>query len=142
MTGSQRHSATRGLAVARLDDLGRFPDCPVPDSRVGVGEGPFGGVEPGGGRGPPLDGDGGAPALVEVADGEDAVLVAGLGEGVLDVLEELGPPGRRDRGDRLAQSADIIGRRLPGPGRAIRGLGGALWSAGSARRPRFRRTTA
>jgi hypothetical protein len=66
----------RDLAVGRLDDLGGFPDCPVPDSRVGVGEGPFGGVEPGGDRGPPLDGDGGAPALVEVADGEDAVLTS------------------------------------------------------------------
>jgi hypothetical protein len=53
---------------------------------------------------PPLDGDGGAPALVEVADGEDAVLVARLGEGLLDFLEELRQAGRRDRGDRLAQS--------------------------------------
>ena len=69
MTSSQRHSATRDLAVGGLDDLGGFPDCLVPDSGVGVGEGSFGGVEPGGDRGPPLDGDGGAPALVEVADG-------------------------------------------------------------------------
>ena len=74
---------TYDLAVSRLDDLGGFVDCLVPDSGVGVGEGSSGGVEPGGDRGPPLDGDGGAPALVEVADGEDAVFVAGLGEGVL-----------------------------------------------------------
>jgi hypothetical protein len=74
VTGSQCHSATRDLTVGRLDDLGGFPNCLVPDSRVGVGEGSFGGVEPGGDRGPPLDGDGGAPALVEVADGEDTVL--------------------------------------------------------------------
>jgi hypothetical protein len=45
-------------------------------------------VEPGGDRGTPLDGDGGGPALVEMADGEDAVFVAGLGEGVLDILAE------------------------------------------------------
>ena len=67
-------------------------------------------MEPGGDRGAPLDGDGGAPALVEVADGEDAVLVAGLGEGVLDFLEELRQPGRRDGGDRLAQSGGATGR--------------------------------
>jgi hypothetical protein len=42
-------------------------------------------VEPGGDRGPSLYRDGGAPALVEVADGEDAVLVTSLGEGVLGV---------------------------------------------------------
>ena len=103
VTGSQCQSGTRDLAVGRLDDLGGFPNCLVPDSRVRVGEGSFGGVEPGGDRGPPLDGDGGAPALVEVADGENTVLVASLGEGVLDFLEELRQPGRRDRGDRLAQ---------------------------------------
>ena len=51
MTSSQCHSATRDLAVGGLDDLGGFPDCLVPDSRVGVGEGPFGGMEPGGDRG-------------------------------------------------------------------------------------------
>jgi hypothetical protein len=62
-----------------LDDLGGFPDCLVPDVGVGVGEGSFGGVESRGYRGAPLDGDGGAPALVEVADGEDAVFVARLG---------------------------------------------------------------
>jgi hypothetical protein len=66
-------------------------------------------VEPGGDRRPPLDSDGGAPALVEVADGEDTVLVASLGEGVLDFLEELRQPGRRDRGDRLAQSGERQG---------------------------------
>ena len=71
VTGSQCQSGTRDLAVGRLDDLGGFPDCLVPDSGVGVGEGSFGGVEPGGDRGPRPDGDGGAPALVEVADGED-----------------------------------------------------------------------
>ena len=49
MTGSRRQSATRDLAVGRLDDPGGFPHCLVPDSGVGVGEGPFGGVEPGGG---------------------------------------------------------------------------------------------
>ena len=103
MTGSQCQSATRDLAVGRLDDLGGFPNCLVPDSGVGVGEGSFGGMEPGGNRGPPLDGDGGAPALVEVADGEDAVLVASLAESVLDLLEELRQPGRRDRGDRGAE---------------------------------------
>ncbi len=97
---------TRDLVVGHLDDLGGFPNCLVPDSGVRVGEGSFGGVEPGGDRGPPLDGDGGAPALVEVADGEDTVLVASLGEGVLDFLEELRQPGRRDRGDRLTQSGE------------------------------------
>jgi hypothetical protein len=70
VTGSQCQSATRDLVVGRLDDLGGFPDCRVPDSGVRVGEGSFGGVGPGGDQGPPLDGDGGAPALVEVADGE------------------------------------------------------------------------
>jgi hypothetical protein len=39
-------SATRDLAVGRLGDLGGFPDCLVPDSGVGVGEGSLGGVEP------------------------------------------------------------------------------------------------
>jgi hypothetical protein len=95
-----------------LDDLGSFANGLVPDRGVGVGEGSFGGAEPGGDRGPPLDGDGGAPALVEVADGEDTVFVASLGEGVLDFLEELRQPGRRDRGDRLAQS----GQRQDGHG--------------------------
>ena len=66
-------------------------------------------MEPGGDGGSPLDGDGGAPALVEVADGEDAVLVAGLGEGVLDFLEEFRQAGRRDRGDRLAQGRERRG---------------------------------
>ena len=107
MTGSQCQSGTRDLAVGRLDDLGGLPNCLVPHSGVGVGEGLFGGVEPGGDRRPPLDGDGGAPALVEVADGEDAVLVASLGEGVLDFLEELRQPGRRDRGDRLALTIQV-----------------------------------
>ena len=51
----------------------------------------------------------GAPALVEVADGEHAVLVARLGEGVLDLLEELRQPGRRDRGDRLTQGGECQG---------------------------------
>ena len=60
MTDSQCQSATGDLAVGRLDDLGGFPNCLVPDSRVRVGEGSFGGVEPGGYHGPPLDGDGGA----------------------------------------------------------------------------------
>jgi len=50
VTGSQCHSATRDLAVGRLGDLRGFPDCPVPDRGVGVGEGAFGGVEPAGGR--------------------------------------------------------------------------------------------
>ncbi len=90
MTGSQCQSATYDLAVSRLNDLGGFPDCLVPDSGVGVAEGSFGGMEPGGNRGPPLDGDGGAPALVEVADGEDAVFLASLCEGVLDFLENSG----------------------------------------------------
>src|ERR1700733_1647706 len=100
---------TRSLAVGCLDDLGGFPDCLVPDGGGGGGAGPFGGVEPGGDRGPPLDGDGGAPAVVEVADGEDPVLVASLGEGVLDFLEELRQPGRRDCGDRLAESGERQG---------------------------------
>src|ERR1700689_3305087 len=95
--------------VSRLDDLGGFPDCLIPDGGVGVGEGSFGGVEPGGDQGPPLNGDGGAPALVEVADGEDTVFVAGLGEGVLDFLEELWEPGWRCRGDRLAQGGERQG---------------------------------
>jgi hypothetical protein len=38
-------SVTREPAVGCLDDLGGFPNCPVPDS--GVGDGSFGGVEPG-----------------------------------------------------------------------------------------------
>ena len=40
---------------------------------------------------------------------EDTVFVASLGEGVLDFLEELRQPGRRDRGDRLAQSGERQG---------------------------------
>ena len=60
VTVSQCQSATYDLTVGRLDDLGGFPNGVVPDSGVGVGEGSFGGVEPGGDRGPPLDGDGGA----------------------------------------------------------------------------------
>ena len=66
-------------------------------------------MEPGGDRGPPLDGDGGAPALVEVADGEDTVFVASLGEGVLDFLEEFRRPGRRDRGDRSGKKITVPG---------------------------------
>jgi hypothetical protein len=66
-------------------------------------------VEPGGDRRPPLDGDGGAPALVKMADGEGAVLVASLSEGVLNFLEELRQPGRRYRGDCLAQSGERQG---------------------------------
>ena len=46
--GFQCQSATYDLAVGCLNDLGGFPDCLVPDSGVGVGEGSFGGVEPGG----------------------------------------------------------------------------------------------
>ena len=112
MTRSQCHLATRDLAVGRLDDLGGFPNCQISDSRVGIGEGSFGGVEPGGDQGPPLDGDRGAPALVEVADGEDTVLVASLGEGVLDFLEEFRQPGRRDR---LAQGgSDRAGMGIKG----------------------------
>jgi hypothetical protein len=34
VTGSQSQSATRDLAVGRLDDLGGFPDCLIPDSGV------------------------------------------------------------------------------------------------------------
>jgi hypothetical protein len=60
-------------------------------------------------RGPPLDGDGGAPALVEVTDGEDTVFVASLGEGVLDFLEEFRRPGRRDRGDRSGKKITVPG---------------------------------
>jgi len=40
VTGSQCQSATRNLAVGRLDDLGGFPDCLVPDIGVGVGSTP------------------------------------------------------------------------------------------------------
>jgi hypothetical protein len=39
-TGSQRQSATRDLAVGRLDDLSGFPDCLVPDIEVRVGSTP------------------------------------------------------------------------------------------------------
>jgi hypothetical protein len=46
VTGSQCPSAIRGLAVGRLDDLGGFPDCLVPDSGLGVSKDSFGGVEP------------------------------------------------------------------------------------------------
>ncbi|MGO9504916.1 MAG: hypothetical protein ACLPUO_25865, partial [Streptosporangiaceae bacterium] len=53
MRGSQCQSATCDLAVGRLDDLGGFPNCLVPHSGVRAGEGSFGGVEPGGDRGPP-----------------------------------------------------------------------------------------
>ena len=42
----RRPSAARDLAIGRLDDLGGFPDCLVPDSGLGVSEGSFGGVEP------------------------------------------------------------------------------------------------
>jgi hypothetical protein len=48
VTGSQCQSGTRDLAAGCLDDLGGFPNCLVPDSGVRVGEGSFGGVEPGG----------------------------------------------------------------------------------------------
>jgi len=78
VTHSQRQSATRHLAVGRLDDLGGFPDGPVPDASVGVGEGALGGMQACGYRGTALDRHRGAPALVEVPDREDAVLVAGL----------------------------------------------------------------
>ena len=44
---SRCHSATCDLSVGGLDDPGGCPDCPVPDSGTGVGEGSFGGVEPG-----------------------------------------------------------------------------------------------
>jgi hypothetical protein len=109
VTSSQCQSGTRDLAVGRLDDLGSFPHCLVSDSGIGVGEGSFGGVKPGGDREPPLDGDGGAPALLEVADGEDTVLIARLGKGVLDFQEELRRPRRRNRGDRLAQNEERQG---------------------------------
>jgi hypothetical protein len=53
------------------------------------------GMQPGGGRGAALGRDSGTPALVEMADG-DAVFLAGLAEGVLDLQEEFRQPGRRD----------------------------------------------
>jgi hypothetical protein len=43
---------TCDLALGRLDDLGGFLGCLVPDAGVGVGKVSFGGVEPGGDRGP------------------------------------------------------------------------------------------
>jgi hypothetical protein len=105
-------TARKGDAVGRLDDLGGLPDCLVPDSGIGVGEGSFGGVEPCGDQGAPLDGDGGAPALVGVANGEDAVFVASLGKGVLNFPEEFRQPGRRDR---LAQGgSDRAGMGIKG----------------------------
>ena len=45
VTGSQRQSATRDLVVGRLDDLGGFPDGPIPYLGVGVGERTLGGVQ-------------------------------------------------------------------------------------------------
>src|SRR6185437_13341066 len=81
---SQRHSATRDLAVGGLDYLGCFPDGPLPYVGVGVGERALGGVQARGHRRPALYRDRGAPALVEVPDREDAVLVAGLAESILN----------------------------------------------------------
>ena len=71
MTGSQCQSATRDLAVGRLDDLGGLADCLVPDSGAGVGEGSFGGVEPGGHRGPLAQvKDGGCPRRLDRLRGQ------------------------------------------------------------------------
>src|SRR5690242_21618347 len=56
VTSSQCQSATRDLAVSRLDDLGSFADCLIPDGGVRVGKGLLGGVEPGGNRGPEFPG--------------------------------------------------------------------------------------
>jgi hypothetical protein len=38
VTVSQCQAATYDLTVGRLDDLGGFPNCVVPDSGVWVGE--------------------------------------------------------------------------------------------------------
>src|SRR3984957_19041957 len=103
---SQRHSATRHLAVSRLDDLSRFPDSPLPDVSVGVSQRALRGVQARGHRRPALNRDRGAPALVEVPDREHAVLVGGLAERVLDLLEELGQPGRCDGRHCLPQRAE------------------------------------
>src|ERR1700722_15126957 len=103
---SQRHSATRDLAVRRLDDLGRFPDSVLADADVRVSERALGGVQARGHRRTALDRDRGTPALIEMPDREHAVLVAGLAERVLDLLEELGQPGRHDARPRLAPRAE------------------------------------
>jgi hypothetical protein len=66
-------------------------------------------MQPGGDRGAALDCDSGAPALVEVADGEDAVFLVGLAEGVLDLLEELRQPGRRNDRHCLAHGVERQG---------------------------------
>ena len=103
---SQRHSATRDLMVSRLDYLGRFADGPLPDVIVGIRERSLSGMQARGYRGPALYGDRGRPALIEVPDREDAVLVAGLAESVLDFLEELGQPGGHDGRHRLPQRVE------------------------------------
>jgi len=76
---------------------------------VGVGESAFRGVQPCRHGRPPLDRDGSSPALVEVPNREDAVFLIGLAEGVLDVLEELGQPRRRNRSYRLPQGIERQG---------------------------------
>ncbi len=119
---SARQGFRSRLVSRRLDDLGGFSNCLVPDSGVGVGEGSFGSVEPGGDRGPPLDGDGGAPALVEVADGEDTVLVASLSEGVW-----LNPRSSRDRIWTAPASVGYMCMRVNS--RAIAGVRTVAWHA-------------
>jgi hypothetical protein len=65
-------------------------------------------MQPGGDRGAALGRDSGTPALVEMADG-DAVFLAGLAEGVLDLQEEFRQPGRRDDRHCLTQGVERQG---------------------------------
>jgi hypothetical protein len=106
VTHSQRQSATRDLVISRLDDLGGLLDGPFPDDSVGVSECALGGVQARGHRRPALNRDRGTPALIEVPDRENAVLVAGLAESVMDLLEELGQPGGHDGHHRLPQRVE------------------------------------
>ena len=122
VTGSQCQSAIRDLAVGRLDDLGGFPDCLVPDSGVRVGEGPFGGVEPGGDQEAAARWRQRRPSAGRRwRMGRTLSSITSLGEGVLDFLEELRQPGRRDLGDRLAQSRGATGRAWGSTARHPRG---------------------
>ena len=78
--GWLQEMAAGAFGIGALDDAAAVhPDAPVSNApgldchrgaepHAGC-EFPAGVVESGGDRGPPLDGDGGAPALVEVADG-------------------------------------------------------------------------
>jgi len=104
VTNFQPQSATCDLSVGRLNDLGSVPDSLIAYSRVGIGQSALSGVQPGGYRRTALDGNSGAPALVEVPYGEDTVFLASLTESVLYLLRELRQPGWCDSRNRVAKT--------------------------------------